>query len=668
MPIEMLSEARKRKENGQRGVALIITLLLLILLVALTLAMVISTSSDTLINHYYRNFRSSFYAADSGANIARQYMSSQLAAAAITAGTNFSSTGTPPLQSSDAATALSNTLTQFANPTTILAGSAVNSWPSNFQIVASQSGTVGTTLSTTPTCQPIFNAPNAGTGTVSPAAGPYNCTTSYPTCTGACTGFGITDFVYTFPYTITAIGHSQANEQQMVEDEGNITLNVHVAAATGSTTNFAAYGMFIDQNPICDGSYLVAGTISGPAFTNGAWTFGNSGSYTFTGKVGSVSPQFGWQGGSCTQSGTYPQAGFSTTFQSSVSLGATAVPLPGNDFNQKEAVVDTVGNLGSISNAQMNAALKEYNGTAYPAAGTSNPGVYMGYSTTVVSGVTTHTMTGGGIYVEGSANSVVLSTANPTISGTVHNQQLFTIVQGTGSSAVTTTITVDLTSNTTTMASKTGSGSTTTTTIVGVPENDSSGTPTEGTMLYVDGTIDSLSGPSSGAAIQNGSAVTVDAGNAGDIDITGNITYATEPVTLTQNQIPGTPADTLIPGNNNGQVLGLFTAGGNVNLEVPTSGQNLEIDASIATIVSGGSGGLVNPGNAINTLTIVGGRIQNTIQNINTTTRNVWFDQRFAQGGFSPPWFPSTTITPAATDSVTSVIPSAQRTQWLSLD
>ena len=39
-------------------------------------------------------------------------------------------------------------------------------------------------------------------------------------------------------------------------------------------------------------------------------------------------------------------------------------------------------------------------------------------------------MTGGGIYVEGNANSVVLSTANPTISGTVHNQQVFTITQG----------------------------------------------------------------------------------------------------------------------------------------------------------------------------------------------------------------------------------------------
>ena len=186
-------------------------------------------------------------------------------------------------------------------------------------------------------------------------------------------------------------------------------------------------------------------------------------------------------------------------------------------------------------------------------------------------------------------------------------------------------------------------------------------------MLYVDGSINSLSGPSSGAAIQNGSAVTVDAGNGNNMTITGNITYANEPVTMTQNQIPGTPADTLIPANNSGQVLGLFTAGGNIQMSVPTSGQNLEIDASIATIVSGGSGGLVNTGNSINTLTIVGGRIQNTIQNIGATTRNVWFDQRFAQGGFAPPWFPSTNITPVNTNAVTNVTSSVQRTQWLAV-
>ncbi len=62
MQIQMLQNARtkRNKAEGQRGVALILTLLLLVLLMALTLMMVIATTSDTLINHYYHNFRSSF--------------------------------------------------------------------------------------------------------------------------------------------------------------------------------------------------------------------------------------------------------------------------------------------------------------------------------------------------------------------------------------------------------------------------------------------------------------------------------------------------------------------------------------------------------------------------------------------------------------------------------
>jgi hypothetical protein len=103
-----------------------------------------------------------------------------------------------------------------------------------------------------------------------------------------------------------------------------------------------------------------------------------------------------------------------------------------------------------------------------------------------------------------------------------------------------------------------------------------------------------------------------------------------------------------------------------VNLANKQSDGNLEVDASIAEISSGGSGGLVNTGNGINQLTIVGGRIQNTIQNINTTTRNVWFDKRFATGNFAPPWFPSTTVstTPPSTDTAT-ITSTFQRTQWL---
>ncbi len=150
-----------------------------------------------------------------------------------------------------------------------------------------------------------------------------------------------------------------------------------------------------------------------------------------------------------------------------------------------------------------------------------------------------------------------------------------------------TTVTEDLTTNTTSVAqavtttttTTTGTGThrhtttttnttTTNTNIVGIPENLSSGTPSAATMLYVDGTIGNssntgLSGPGQGvAAIQDGSAVTVTA--KGDIDITGDLLYKEEPVTTTQNQIPNTPADTLISGNNKGQVLGLFTATGDI--------------------------------------------------------------------------------------------------------
>ena len=180
-------------------------------------------------------------------------------------------------------------------------------------------------------------------------------------------------------------------------------------------------------------------------------------------------------------------------------------------------------------------------------------------------------------------------------------------------------------------------------------------------MLYVDGAITGLQGGGQGVgSIQDSTALSVVANGA--VTVTGDLLYVHEPVTLTQSG--STPADTLIPANNHGQALGIFTASGNINMANSQSNGNLEIDASIAAIANGGSGGLVNTGNAINTLTIVGGRIQNTIQNINATTRNVWFDRRYAQGGFAPPWFPSTTVT--TTTTYTSPVPvvTANRISW----
>ena len=371
----------------------------------------------------------------------------------------------------------------------ILGGQAANSWPSSFQVVGTQSGTLGTTLAGcvlgAGTCTPTTPFCSIAAVTGATNAGPYTCANP-PQCTGTCTGFSAA-VNYSFPYTITAIGQSIANEQQIVEDAGSLVVTATFDTSAALHQSFAAWGMFIDQFPECSGGYLVPGTITGPVFTNGAWTFGNTGSYTFTDKVGSVSPTFGWQDGSCTQSATYPQPGFSTTFQSTVTLGANAVPLPANDFNQKEAVVDGLGNQGGVTNAQMNSALKTEAARAYPSAGTTNPGVYMPYSHDHRRAAASRPVHdwwrhlrrrqcqfGGAV---GGQSDHRRRRAQPA--GLHHHAGHFAGHDD--------TITVDLTSNTTTMASQTGSGATTTTTINGVPENLSGTTPSEATMLYVDG-------------------------------------------------------------------------------------------------------------------------------------------------------------------------------------
>jgi hypothetical protein len=184
----------------------------------------------------------------------------------------------------------------------------------------------------------------------------------------------------------------------------------------------------------------------------------------------------------------------------------------------------------------------------------------------------------------------------------------------------------------------------------------------DATMLYVDGNITSLSGPGQGVpAIQDGTALTITAAN--NVTITGDLLYKTEPVVLPSMPNPPGPVGSLITGAHNGQALGIYTATGDIQLDNSQSDDNLQIDASLATISQGGSGGLVNTGSNIKNLTIVGGRIQNNIKGINTTTRNVFFDRRYANG-FAPPWFPSTTMTASGLDTA-QYTPTFQRVQWL---
>jgi hypothetical protein len=240
-------------------------------------------------------------------------------------------------------------------------------------------------------------------------------------------------------------------------------------------------------------------------------------------------------------------------------------------------------------------------------------------------------VTGGGIYVSGNA-SVTLNVGTDTSSNPT---QIYTITQG----STTTTITTNIKANTTTVVS-----GTTKLNLTGVPQNLSGPTAQPGTMLYVDGNITGLTGPGQGKpGIQDYSQITIAAN--GNIAITGDLIYAHEPVTLNTS-------DTLVSGNDFNQVLGIFTANGNITLDSPYKNNNLQTDASLAAInssctasTSQSTCGFGTP-NGINTWTIVGGRIESNAHGVSISQANTYFDRRFTtKAGFAPPFFPSTTVT-----------------------
>lgn len=616
-----------------RGAALIITLLLLALMSGLSLLMFMSVSSGLLINGYYRNFRGSFYAADSGANIVRKNMVNQiLASAPVTY-----LPGNPPIPAGTPGTVQASVLGTYGAPTSLNSGGAASSWAESFSLKSS-SLTIATNSPTTTANDPVTGLPSG--------------------------------YQYIYNYDNIIVGMSQGSEQATIEDKGEITINTLAQPAGNAVTSFAAWGSFIDQYAPCSG-FLVPGLFSGPTFTNGTWNFGPPayGQYIFTDAIGMAGTQASFwfnSGGGWTcdpspnGSDTFNGQTIAPQYQSTQQWGQPSIPLPTNTFSQEQAVLDGIGvlpPLTGVSQALMAATLRDVNGTPYPSSGTPLSGVYLPTSTTAFPGCSTPhpCFTGGGIYVEGTAD-VQLAATTDSLN---NNTETYTISQ----SGTTTIIVVNNTTNTTSISS-----GATSQVITGVPsQRTATGTPTSpATMLYVSGSVTSLTGPTTGtpplAAIQDKTALTI--ATPGDVTITGDVMYKTEPVTTTQNQIAGTPPDTLIPLNNNGQVLGIFTSKGNINLAQLIDGGNIQVDGSLAAISQGGTGGFFNTGACINTFNNIGGQIQNNIYGAYITTENTYFDRRFANG-FAPPWFPATTVTTPPGQTTATYTPSVTRIQWI---
>src|SRR6202048_2903057 len=206
----------------QQGAALVTTLLMLLLLTAMSLTMVLSVSSDMLINGYYRNYRSSFYAADSGLNIARQAMVSEIMAA-VPATFNSSTAPIPP--GTDAAVQAS-ILSTYGQNSSLNSGQSASSWPEMYRISAAS-----LTLVAAPP-QPVVSTDKNGK---------------------------VAAYQYTYNYSITSIGQSRGNENTTLTDSGSFIFNATLTPAGPVNTSFAAWGVFIDQWSICSGSTLVPG-------------------------------------------------------------------------------------------------------------------------------------------------------------------------------------------------------------------------------------------------------------------------------------------------------------------------------------------------------------------------------------------------------------------------
>jgi len=280
------------------------------LLTGLSLAMVLSVRSDMLINGYYRNFRGSFYAADSGLNAARTAMVNGVVGAIPP---SFGITVQPIPAGTDTAiqTSINNTYGQSYTKYTGQ-GQASGSWPGSYKV--------------TGTCSLASCTVLGGGGTCAAPTGP------------------VTGYTYIYNYTLQSIGQAQGTQATTLTDRGSVTVNATLIPVN-SKTSFAAWGMFIDQSPICNGSTLVPGTISGPVFSNGAWNFGTSGSYIFTDPVGSASPNAGYQfSNKCDQTSAPSDQAGNQTIAPNLQAGFTPEqptgPLPANDYNPEQAVLD----------------------------------------------------------------------------------------------------------------------------------------------------------------------------------------------------------------------------------------------------------------------------------------------------------------------------------------
>ncbi|THF86465.1 DUF4900 domain-containing protein [Deinococcus sp. KSM4-11] len=425
-----------------------------------------------------------------------------------------------------------------------------------------------------------------------------------------------------------------ANNQRYLVDyvvastgqQGNYLRNVNAQGYVAMTLGKTPLNQFLvmaNDGGSLQGNFFGTGmNYDGPVHINKNWSFAGTPIFSMGATTAASSVQM-YNCNTGTWQSVTTQSNNCTTPNwggAGLAYSRPTVPLPGNAFSQARAALGlNATNTTSPSTSERCTALGLSSCSSVPT------GVY--------------TPANGGIYIEGNA-AVTLSVASPS------NNQVYTIVQGTTTTVLTTNAITGVTTVT-----KNGGAATTLT------------TPLNG-QLYVEGTITSLSGPARTGSLPTtlptnnavpsqippavASTTKLNIAAATDIVVQGDVTYQDNPSTNASAK----------------NVLAILAGTGNVRI-----GTLAPNDVYLhGAVVAGASGkGLsadsynINPARgAIHTLgslaedTDPPRGLANIASNGAITMVNGFgdafhFDPRFVNGSAIPPFFPTTTTFSANT-------------------
>jgi hypothetical protein len=571
--LSALTGAFRVQQAKERGIALISVLLIMSLMLMLGVAVTFTSMSDQSITANFKNVTSGFYAAEAGVNGLHRLIRSEKFVISSLPDPPIVTVGEPSLNANDFTEAAERLLT------------TKEFFPNN-------------SAYRTKVKIKEIRIPYSANDT-SPAHNNFKVTYLSPLYPRA---GQIEPYAVTYEVESVGEGISGLNGLVTLVEEGVVNFKLIAKAEGGGIRvgSFSEFALYMDKfnpyNP--EGPFIYQGLGPGDRFAGRVHTNERLGFWSTA--SGEDAPTFH---GYVTQSykeasyyrhgGGYPPRPVDASsdivdgvlvapkFLAGFERGVDPIPPPPNAFDQARAVLDggTTLSAGAPTDAELRNNLRAVGDMNKPLAESKTPD---STTPTLPNGVYIptdgETFVGSGIYVMGTADQVQLT------ADTGGNRQTIKVTQG----GRTTTVTIDIDANTTSI----DSGNGVTRTLRGIPLDHSLAKTNSrsAASIYVYGDINALGGPGRDSkgqpqpAIDSDFSVTVTAGgvpsenpkvpvSGGSITLTGDLTYETPVADAAGNPI----------NQDAMNVLGIFASGGNIN--IPGDGRapdNLTVHASMA--------------------------------------------------------------------------------------